>query len=106
MRAELGLLAENDKRFLDMIGGSAGATQFREAAEAASAEPCPFCGGRPAARVSSLLNRLAVKVYCQECGAGTKAYIAGPTIVGESFTIMGSLERAIEDWNRRTPAPG
>lgn len=66
-------------------------------------KPCPFCGKEPITKVKVCsgigTSEIKYSVECRYCGIGISAYIS----TCDSFTdAQSAMNRAIENWNRRT----
>ena len=66
-------------------------------------KPCPFCGKEPVTKVKvcsgTYASEIRYSVECKYCDVSIGAYIT----TCDSFTdAQSAMNRAIEDWNRRT----
>lgn len=105
MKTITGAWAEQDRFFMDEIGGPAGLEAFKAEADLAKAAPCPFCGGAAAARLGKALTALYVQITCDGCGVNTGALLTGRMASGDSYTASDRLRQALATWNRRTAPP-
>lgn len=66
-------------------------------------KPCPFCGKEPITKVKvcsgTYASEIRYSVECKYCDVSIGAYI---TTCDSFNNAQSAMNRAIEDWNRRT----
>ena len=66
-------------------------------------KPCPFCGKEPITKVKVCrgvnASEIRYSVECEYCDVSIGAYI---TTCDSFIDAQSAMNRAIEDWNRRT----
>lgn len=67
-------------------------------------KPCPFCGGVPITRITVVRgiseDKIRYSIMCDDCCIRRFADICS----GDSFEkVKSAIDKAIEEWNRRSP---